>query len=34
MLYSHSGPLLVDDPQMDATYKVCQDLVLPPFNAP
>lgn len=29
MLYSHCGPLLVDDPLMDATYKVCQDLELP-----
>jgi len=34
MLYSHSGPLLVDDPKMDPTYGACQELGLPLFLHP
>ena len=34
MLYSHSGPLLVDNILMDSTYQVCQDLGLPLYLHP
>jgi len=34
MLYSHSGPLLVDDKLMEPTYLVCQDLGLPLYLHP
>lgn len=34
MLYSHSGPLLVDDKLMNPTYEACQDLGLPLYLHP
>ncbi|HAL74131.1 MAG TPA: hypothetical protein DCM45_03435, partial [Clostridiales bacterium] len=34
MLYSHSGPLLVDNQLMGSTYQVCQDLGLPLYLHP
>jgi predicted TIM-barrel fold metal-dependent hydrolase len=34
MLYSHSGPLLVDDPILDPTYGACETLGLPLFLHP
>lgn len=34
MLFSHCGPLFVDDPLMEPTYQVCQDLGLPLYLHP
>ncbi len=34
MLYSHSGPMLSDDPAMDPTYAACEALGLPLFLHP